>query len=1107
MKKVISYLITAMMVFTMIPSIAFAGTADDQQTSQNMRLHIEQSNPLYAGGNSEPVVEVVEQTPLTAAADEITPNGFTVIEAASTVEEAAELLRPQLVYRQTMAVTKIYVQESDLNADSMTAIGNQIFDSAMQHTGKVNEGDSLQYVWGNQDCTIDVTVGSGGYIATLTYNISYYTTAEQEAALTDAVESLKEELNLDGKTDYEKVKAIYDYMTANIAYDYEHYGNDDYKLQFTAYAAMVKGTAVCQGYATLFYRLACEYGIDARIISGESLNMQGKMEGHSWNIVKLGDKYYYLDATWDAGLREYNYFLKGYENFENHISNEEYTTAEFMSAYPVAKDDYVPGADDDQSGSEEPDTPGDEGDFTVEIRNGKAKITKYTGNEAHVVVPAEINGYPVKTIGHEAFYSEYGYRDNGIECIEISEGIELLEANCISHYNDLKKVIIPSTARVQYGGDFSICYCPEVTTVEVAESNPYIRVFEGAIYSKNMKQLLYYPAGIKAEVLKIPDGVKQIVSASCCFNKHVKEVIMPDTVAEIGYWAFEGCSSLEKINISENCEFLGQYAFVNTKISSLHIPESLTTILAGAFDNTQYLKQITVDSNNKEYYTIDGVLMSDDWLMLYPGSREGEQYVIPDGVRGICHGAFSSVRYLDSVIVSDTVTNIGYDAFGTSKLRSVTVPASVTNIDEDAFLGADWMVVYGEKDSAVEKCLLEYYGGSSIEFLPIGTGKLSGAYKGSGGDSAEWNIESNVLNITGTGYLGNSYESGMTWNRYRALVKDVVIDGKDVHINEYSLSEYVWMKSIVFGEGVESATFGDCYRLETVTVLNPECEIEITFIYNGQEITIYAPKDSKAEAYAKENNINFVQLCDQHEYEIIDGEKNCLFDSYDVYKCTKCGYSYKCNFNQAIGYHTYCAWKVAEAATLTDAGTVTRQCASCDVIQTQDIAKVKNINRTYAAVAYNGNKRTPVKVKDATGKTLKEGTDYEVEYLTNCKNVGVHKIKVVLMGKYKGEKTISFTINPKSTTLNKVTSPAKKQIKVTWAKRTAQVTGYQIRYSTKQSMANAKNLKVTSFKTNTKTIKNLKSKQKYYVQIRTYKNVNGKAYYSAWSKAKTIITK
>ena len=63
--------------------------------------------------------------------------------------------------------------------------------------------------------------------------------------------------------------------------------------------------------------------------------------------------------------------------------------------------------------------------------------------------------------------------------------------------------------------------------------------------------------------------------------------------------------------------------------------------------------------------------------------------------------------------------------------------------------------------------------------------------------------------------------------------------------------------------------------------------------------------------------------------------------------------------------------------------------------------------------------------------------------------------------------------------------------------------------TTKSTTSKTETKKVTKepVKTNTKTIKNLKAKKKYWVQVRTYKNVNGKTYYSAWSAKKSITTK
>ena len=79
---------------------------------------------------------------------------------------------------------------------------------------------------------------------------------------------------------------------------------------------------------------------------------------------------------------------------------------------------------------------------------------------------------------------------------------------------------------------------------------------------------------------------------------------------------------------------------------------------------------------------------------------------------------------------------------------------------------------------------------------------------------------------------------------------------------------------------------------------------------------------------------------------------------------------------------------------------------------------------------------------------------------------------------------------------------------VKWLKRTTQVSGYQIRYSRYSSLSNARYLTVQTYNTNSKAISKLKTNQNYYVQVRTYKTVNGSKYYSEWSdkaRVKTLI--
>lgn len=157
---------------------------------------------------------------------------------------------------------------------------------------------------------------------------------------------------------------------------------------------------------------------------------------------------------------------------------------------------------------------------------------------------------------------------------------------------------------------------------------------------------------------------------------------------------------------------------------------------------------------------------------------------------------------------------------------------------------------------------------------------------------------------------------------------------------------------------------------------------------------------------------------------------------------------------------------------------------------------------------YTGTARTPaVTIVDTSlspDKTLTRNTDYTLSYIDNVR-VGMAGIIINGTGNYTGSKIMTFKIRPKATALVSLTK-GKKKIKVKWKKQTAQLTGYEIQYSTNSKFSGAK--KVTVKKTiGTKTLTKLKGKKKYYVRVRVYKSVAGIKYYSAWSNVKSVTTK
>ena len=237
--------------------------------------------------------------------------------------------------------------------------------------------------------------------------------------------------------------------------------------------------------------------------------------------------------------------------------------------------------------------------------------------------------------------------------------------------------------------------------------------------------------------------------------------------------------------------------------------------------------------------------------------------------------------------------------------------------------------------------------------------------------------------------------------------------------------------------------------------------------------------------------------------------------------CTKNGYTAgtKCAVCQAVikaptvvkaKGHSYKTATIK--ATVSNNGSIVTKCTVCGVVESNvAVAKIASVSLSKTSLKYNGKAQKPsVTVKDSKGKTLKNGTDYTVKYSKGCKNVGQYTVTITFKGNYSGKKTLTFKIVPKGTSISKLTA-GKKQFTVKWSKQTTQTSGYEIQYSTSSKMKNKKTVTVKKNSTTSKIIKNLKSKKKYYVRIRTFKTVkiNGKnvKFYSSWSKIKSVKTK
>ncbi len=246
-------------------------------------------------------------------------------------KKASAYVRGQMVKRNSTITVGVQSSTGDI-----AGLISSVYKNAMA-TVKSTPGQEGDYIlYHVAECRAGFIYYPGGQY-TITYEIHYLTTKAQESKVTARVSSVLSSLGVKNMTAYGKIKTIYDYICKNVSYDYE--GMNDSSLgKFTAYNALFRKKAVCQGYASLLYRMMREAGITARILSGTS-----NSEPHAWNIVKLGSSYYNMDSTWDAGKKTYAFFLKNKKGFPDHTRDPEYQTASFQKDCPMSSKSYKGG--------------------------------------------------------------------------------------------------------------------------------------------------------------------------------------------------------------------------------------------------------------------------------------------------------------------------------------------------------------------------------------------------------------------------------------------------------------------------------------------------------------------------------------------------------------------------------------------------------------------------------------------------------------------------------------------------------------------------------------------------------------------------------------------
>lgn len=559
---------------------------------------------------------------------------------------------------------------------------------------------------------------------------------------------------------------------------------------------------------------------------------------------------------------------------------------------------------------------------------------------------------------------------------------------------------------------------------------------------------------------------------------YIESVTIPASVTTINNSAFNLCSGLSSVTFGgSGLITIGNYAFAGTAISGISLPNTVQYITDHAFEYCENLTSIT----------------------------------IPNSVKKIFTGAFYNCTALTNVTIGSKVENIANDAFGScSALTSISVNSSneyyssqngvLYNKDKTTLM----LYPQGKTNTGFELpntvVTINPYafrGNTSLTQLIISPTSSSLTTIGDYAFADCSNLKS-IMDIPATlTSVGTGAFSGVANDLYVKSKCTVSLVGSDI-IQGYSTRTWdkdhgktdsgtITTQPTCTAKGVKSYKCVDCGEVLSTEPVQEKEHFPLAAVVENEVLA----------TCTEDGTYDEVVYCGICEAELSRTPKIEIAKGHAPGKPIKI-IGAPATYDK-VGYYdliVYCSVCDAELSREED--------IEIPKLKKTSLAKATVsgiVNKTYTGK--NTSQKITVKLG---GKTLVEGKDYKVS-LKNCANVGTATLTVSGIKAYSGTIKKTYKINPKNTTLSKVTA-GKKAFTAKWKKQTQQTTGYELQYSTNKSFKKGnKTVKITKNKTISKTVKKLNAKKKYYVRIRTYKTVKGTKYCSSWSKAKTVTTK
>ncbi|MCL2816405.1 MAG: leucine-rich repeat protein [Oscillospiraceae bacterium] len=419
---------------------------------------------------------------------------------------------------------------------------------------------------------------------------------------------LADSITKDISKDYDKAKAIHDWVANNIWYDSDSINDEFYTKAPENWSAnaLKNKRCVCSGYANLTAALLRAAGIPAKYISGFAPEGTGKTEqdnffdvngnntNHAWNEAFVDGRWIIIDTTWDS---------------KNKYENGKYSQA------MQCKDEY----------------------FDIPLKDFSKNHRYKDYNDCYVK-----NGLIIMSSNHTIMYPLFD--KSTVKEIAVPEGVKILGSYIFENCRELISVTIPDS--VTAIGSSAFAYCTALESVVIPNS---VDIIDSGTFlgCRSLTSVV------------IPDGVTSIGLSAFRDCSALTSIKIPGKVKDIGQGAFSNCASLTSIALPKGITTIEGFTFSDcASLISIVIPDGVTSIGPRTFNNCTSLTSVTIPDSVK---TISREVFSDCASLI--------SIVIPDGVKSIENWTFSDCASLESVVIPYSVTNIVDNAFvGCKKL-------------------------------------------------------------------------------------------------------------------------------------------------------------------------------------------------------------------------------------------------------------------------------------------------------------------------------------------------------------------------------------------------------------------------------------------------------